>query len=236
MIKIYVACAPKGLDAEAQMVLDYSIRKFTTVDYEIIWLQDSEDEDSPLFNWNMDTWETPFCGFKWAIPELSNYEGESIYLSYNQIIMEDIAKIVEADFEEDKVLLTAKDSALNVIKFNNSKIKKYLPTIEEMKISSSAHQFSQGYFFNNEDKIQFIEGDWGTEISDIVSKSSVLYYNLRETYLDKYTFPRLKKLGEEHWFSSSEDREETFTSKVFEQYYEEALNEGYTVENYVRGI
>ena len=124
MVKIYVGCAPEGLDAEAQMVLDYSIKKFTSIDYEIIWLKDSKRKGSKLHGLDMSHWGTPFCGFKWAVPELSKFKGESIYLQYNHIVLEDIAQLVDQKIEKDAVMITSKTNAFSAIKFNNKAIKK----------------------------------------------------------------------------------------------------------------
>jgi hypothetical protein len=238
MIKIYVACAPDGLDAEAQMVLDYSIRKFTTVDYEIIWLQDSEDEDSPLFNWNMDTWETPFCGFRWAVPELSNFEGESLYLDFNHIILSDLAEISQIDWKNDAVLMTTKNNPLSIIKFNNRKIQKYLPLIEEMAISSSSHSICARYFLENKKLIQYIPGDWGPDpsntLEDLAYKNAIYYEDLHNMYLKPIGYSRLNENCIDHWFNIYVDktRKPNFDCEVFGEYYHEALNNNFKIEKY----
>jgi len=232
MVKIYVGCAPKGLDAEAQMVLDYSIKKFTSIDYEIIWLKDSKHKGSKLYGWDMNYWDTPFCGFKWAVPELSKFKGESIYLQYNHIVLEDIAQLVDQKIEKDAVMITPKTNPFSAIKFNNKAIKEYLPSIEDMKNSSAAHQICTKYFFDNGNLISYFDSDWEIEIFDLGEKSGLPYNNLRQVYLDKYTYPRLRKVGVDHWFNTECSNTKCIIPGVFDQYYEEALNEGYSIENY----
>ena len=49
-IKVFVGCDPNNCDLEQMMVLDYSIRKHTKQDVEIVWMQLSHDENSVWFS------------------------------------------------------------------------------------------------------------------------------------------------------------------------------------------
>lgn len=243
MIKVFVGCAPDGLDAEAQMVFEYSLKKFCVVECEIVWLKDNlEDKEDPLYSWDMGHWETPYCGFRWAVPELSEFKGDSLYLDFNHIVLSDVSWLMELPWKDDGLIMTPKDNKFAMMRFNNEKIQKYLPTIEEMAQCSTSHTFCCQYFSLNKRLLQYLPGDWGPDpvfcIGDLAQKRLIYYQDLYNMYLKEYGYNRLRQTATDHWFDIYVDkkRPKNFGAEVFDEYYHEALNNSFTVEQYTNVV
>ena len=238
-MKVFIAAAPNGLDAEAQMVTEYSIRKFTSVEPKITWLIDGTHEEDPLYDWDMGLWETPYCGFRWAVPELCDFEGDALYINFNNIVLSDLDELMQIPWDEDAVLMTTKKNWFNIIRFNNSKIQKYLPSIADMKFASSAYEICAKYFIENKNLVQWLPGNWSPDpakcIEDLEDRRAVYYEDLYNVYLKKETFPRLSKTSTDHWFDQyiNPEKGHDFTCELFDNYFNQALNADYRVEKYI---
>jgi hypothetical protein len=62
-VKLFVGCSANGEDAESQAVLEYTVRKNSSLPVDIVWMKQTHDETSPLYGWSTYTWSTPFSGF-----------------------------------------------------------------------------------------------------------------------------------------------------------------------------
>lgn len=87
---------------KAEKALHWSIINTSSGPVEINWMNDKY-KGSIWDGWNkrrkhrkQDTgqgWKTNFSAFRWAIPELCNFEGRGIYLDVDQIVLKDIKKM-----------------------------------------------------------------------------------------------------------------------------------------------
>jgi hypothetical protein len=101
-IKIFVGSESGNQDAE--IALEYSIRKTTSGPYIITWMSDGIP-CSLWQHWNKGRswrkqnsgtgWKTNFSAFRWAIPALCNFKGRAIYLDVDQIVLKDIRQMWE---------------------------------------------------------------------------------------------------------------------------------------------
>ena len=98
-IPVYVGSSPWGMDAESDMVLEYSIRKHASVPVEIVWMRADDDPASPWSGWNRERWATPFSGFRWAVAETAAKAGHrrAIYTDNDVLFLGDIAELWNAD-------------------------------------------------------------------------------------------------------------------------------------------
>lgn len=99
-IKVFVGCDPNDCDLEQMMVLEYSLRKHSSLPVNIHWMQLSRNPESFWFSkpetgegWNTVKWATPFSAFRWSIPAHCNYEGRAIYMDADMLVMSDIAEL-----------------------------------------------------------------------------------------------------------------------------------------------
>lgn len=246
-IKIFVGCDPNNCDLEQMMVLDYSIKKHTSHPYEIVWMQLSKDPENFWYSnpesensgWDTQNWVTPFSGFRWAIPAYCNYEGRAIYMDADVIILSDISDLWNHPINDDSMVIAKGKplvKRLCVALWDCERAKKFLPPIEEIRNDPGAHAKLMNLVeakpdlvtpFN--DNYNCLDGE-DLPISDI----KILHYTDIDTqFSHKYSVPRLIAEGSKHWFESEVNthwRQDLVD--LFDQYYQEALDAGYSIEDY----
>jgi len=137
MIKIFVGTSSNGEDEKAEKALEYSLRKNSNEDIQIIWMKQSNESNSLYYGWDTSTWGTPFSAFRWSIPHACNYKGRAIYLDVDIINLKDISQLFNVEMHE-KSLLMKKDEYRNfwlssVILFDCEKLKEHMPDINFIK-------------------------------------------------------------------------------------------------------
>lgn len=240
MIKIYVGTSPHGLDAESQMVLDYSIRKHTTSEVEITWMKTNSDPNSKFFGWINKNWGTPFSGYRWAIPELCDFKGKAIYMDSDVLVLSDLKLLWDQDFEQNKAIIAKGISDPNrycVSLWNNEYAKNFLPSIKDMRIDKFIHEKMIEFFSTNQEIVQPFNGNWNCVDGEglPIDQIDIVHFSDMSTqpHLMKYTLPRLKSEGKSHWsrFNPVPHPRQDL-QRTFDKYYQEALEAGYRVENY----
>lgn len=245
-IKIFVGCDPNNCDLEQMMVLDYSIRKNTQHPVEITWMQLSHDQNSPWFSdqtqlsgWRTEKWATPFSGFRWAIPELCNFQGRAIYMDADVIVLTDIAQLWNTPFDQNAMVIAkgGKSTArLCTCVWNCAVAENYLPKLQQLKQDPDGHKklmklikeqpnLVQNYI----DSYNCIDGE-ELPINDI----KILHYSDMGTqFSHKYSIPRLESEGLKHWFDGEiMTHPRSDLTELFDQYYQEAITAGYKLEDY----
>lgn len=246
IIKIFVGCDPNNCDLEQMMVLDYSIKKHTKQDVEIIWMQLSHDESSPWYTnqekkegWQTDQWATPFSGFRWAIPESCNFEGRAIYMDADMLVLCDMAELWNHPIKDDAIVIAkgGKSSArLCTCVWDCAKSKQYLPALKSIQADPSSHKKLMQLLKDKPNLVQpyndsynCIDGE-GLPIEQI----KLLHFSDMGTqFTHKYSIPRLEAAGQKHWFDGKimpHPRKDLI--ELYDQYYQEALDAGYRPENY----
>lgn len=246
-IKIFVGCDPNNCDLEQMMVLDYSIHKHTQHPVEIIWMQLSSDANSPWYSnpntkegWKTEAWATPFSGFRWAIPELCNFEGRAIYMDTDVIVLCDINELWSHPMN-DKAIVIAKGGSssarLCTSIWDCNKAKQYLPTLIEMHSDPLSHKKLMQLIKEKSHLVQPYQDSYNNIDGESlpIEKIKVLHYSDMGTqFSHKYAFPRLEAAGEKHWFDGAimpHPRQDLI--ELFDRYYQDALSAGYHPDNYI---
>ncbi len=86
-VKIFVGTSETE-DTWIEKVLAYSLAENTDRELEITWMRPSMFPD-----WNKEGWGTPFTCFRYAVPELCNFEGRAIYMDCDQMNLRDIGML-----------------------------------------------------------------------------------------------------------------------------------------------
>lgn len=94
MIKIFVGTSQNGEDAVAEKTLEYSLRKHSSEELEVIFMRNN---DSYMGHFNNSTWATPFTNLRWTIPEYCNFTGRAIYMDVDQLNLKDISELYHID-------------------------------------------------------------------------------------------------------------------------------------------
>ena len=72
-VKLFIGTSSNGEDALVEMAYEYSLRKNTESDIDIVWMQQTNDDKDFWGGWDSSRWSTPFSGVRWAIPEYFTY-------------------------------------------------------------------------------------------------------------------------------------------------------------------
>ena len=120
MIPIFIGTSKGDDDKDAERVLEYSLRKNTDAELDIIWMRNIEG--TPFGGYDDSEWWTPFSKLRWKIPEYMNYDGKAIYLDVDQMNFRDISRLYHIDLGS-KVAATRKDMRACVMVMDTSKMK-----------------------------------------------------------------------------------------------------------------
>jgi hypothetical protein len=245
-IKVFVGCDPNNCDLEQMMVLDYSIHKHTNQPVEIIWMQLSRDPESFWYSdpqkgkgWDTQKWATPFSGFRWAIPEYCGFEGRAIYMDADIVVLSDLAELWQHPIKGEAIVaakITDDLARLCTCVWDCKKAKENIIDIEKLKKDPEGHQKMMDKFRSNfqltapyQDSYNCVDGE-NLAVEDI----KILHYSDMGTqFSHKYSLPRVKEEGFEHWFDGkviSHPRQDL--AELFDGYYNEALTAGYNLDNY----
>jgi lipopolysaccharide biosynthesis glycosyltransferase len=185
-IKIFVGTSANNEDAEAEMVLEYTLRKNTTHPLEITWMRQTKDEDSPWGGWQTQRWSTPFSGFRWAIPEVCGYHGRAIYMDVDQLNLRDIADLFSVDLKNHS--LAARRGArfggheFCVIVFDNERMGDLLMPASRMKPNPDIHHRYIG-MFSGSDYVLDLDPRWNCHDGDGLAIDNIwhLHYTKMST-------------------------------------------------------
>lgn len=245
-IRVFVGCDPNNCDLEQMMVLEYSMKKHTTSPIEIVWMQLSNDPNSFWYSdpvnskgWNTSLWVTPFSGFRWAIPEYCGYKGKAIYMDADMIVLSDIKDLWNHPFNEKSIMVSkGRDQAHRtcVMLWDCEKAKKELPKLVKIKSKEKSHkrlgkklQKKPSLITPFNDHYNCLDGE-NLSIEEI----KILHFTDIDTqFSHKYSIPRLESEGSKHWYEGEVNehwRKDLIV--LFDRYYQEALEAGYSLENY----
>lgn len=243
MIKIFVGCAANGEDIESQIVLEHSLRKYCSRDISITWMKLSRDPDSFFYGWRSDKWSTPFSAFRWAVPELCNFEGRGLYLDSDIICRADIAELWNTPIDLGKIVI-AKGGGQSwrycVSVWDCAAARKYLPAVSYLKNNPDGHNELVAMMRQRRDLVQpFSNGNWncidGEDYLTINDPDIKMLHYSSEAHQPqlRHAIPRLAKKGLKHWFDGDIKRHwQPSIEALFDKELDEALAEGYKIEDY----
>ena len=245
-IRIFVGCPANGEDAEAQAMLEYSLRHYATQPLEITWMMLSRDKDSPWYSsstagWNTQLWATPFSVFRWAIPHLCG-TGKAIYMDVDMVARDDIAKLWNQPFPPGKAVLWKDDKNSCVMLMDCAPLKAALPPFEHMRRKLGGYSV---YRDNHARPIATkFSGNWNCLDGEAYAKLTdpdikVLHFTRVETQPHlKYALKRLKAQGKKHWNRWTLRRDEPMpharpdVQPLVDYVWKQAQAAGYTAEKY----
>lgn len=237
-IRLFVGCSPNGEDAESLMVLEYSVKKNTTLPVEIVWMHHTNNTNSHWYGWKSENWATPFSGFRWGIPSYCSNKGQAIYCDSDMIFLSDLKGLWEQKFESGKIIMGKGGGSWRfcVAKWNCEEAAKVMPSIEAIKNTPQAHQALINQV-SNSSLVQPFEGNWNCvdgEGLDIEEIDCLHYSDMSTQFHLKYALPRLKNEGKKHWFDGKVEKHwRDDLQDLFDLYYNEAIASGYKIEDYV---
>ena len=224
-IRLFIGTSANGEDAKIEMAYEYSLRKNTDRDIEIVWMRQTNDTESYWHGWEDKRWSTPFSGYRWGIPEYCNFEGRAIYTDCDMINLRDIGELFDMAIADDKWMLARDGKRFGgkefcVILFDNAKFKGNMPPVNEWKkVDSAHHQFMQLFIQNN--LVGDLDPRWNSHDGDAEP-----IYHLHYTHMPTQPWKPA-------WFTGTpEEHPRQDLVELYHNTYEEALANGYKLEDY----
>lgn len=245
-IRLFVGCDGTNCDLESQMVLEYSLRKHASEPVEIVWMQQADG--GPWSGWKCQTGRTPFSHFRWSVPSVCGWQGRAIYTDSDFFFLADIAELWHQPIPHVALVRKPQDkpSRAACILFDCAKAKGHIPDLKALKQMPDAHGTCSEYFRQHRDLLDAFAGDWDCIAFEKDKRGNgdlsnpnikAIHYTRMEQQLHlKYAIPRLKREGRTHWYTA--DGAPTFAhphnglQALFDGLYQEALEAGYTVDQY----
>jgi hypothetical protein len=185
-IKIFVGTSSNNEDSEAEMVLEYTLRKNTEHPLDITWMRQTRDEDSIWGGWETNRWSTPFSGFRWAIPEACNFSGRAIYMDVDQLNLRNIVDLYDTDLC-GKPLAARRGARFGghefcVIVFDCELMGNLVMPVTRMKPNPDAHHRYIG-MFSGTDYVMDLDPRWNCHDGDNLTIDNIwhLHYTKMST-------------------------------------------------------
>lgn len=248
-LKIFVGTAANGEDAEACVVLEYSLRRHASVDVDIEWLALSRDAGSPTYSdperdrgWRTDRWPTPWSGLRWAVPPLMGWQGRAVYLDCPQVVVGDIAELADSPIT-GSAMVAVRRSATSLrtacMVWDCRRARRWLPDLDTMQREVGTLQ-ELGHMLVRRPSLTIeLPAGWAVEDSDysydpVTATGSIHCKNLHMQPHTRHALTRLRHQGREHWWDGT--RLPHYCEplvQLFDAELAAALAAGYRVEDYV---
>lgn len=248
-IRIFVGCSANGEDAEAQAMLEHTVRKYASEPVEINWMKLSRDPSSPWYanfktgeGWNTKGWATPFSAFRWGVPAACNFEGKAIYMDVDMIAMDDVAKLWNQPHPPGKAILGKDETHTCVMLFDNARMKPLLPTIDQLRRTEGLYRSVRK---NVGSVTARFAGNWncldGENYKSLTDPDvKIIHFTRVETQPHlKWALPRLRAAGQQHWNAhtlrahDAQPHSHPGVRPLVDQLWQEAQVAGYSAGMYV---
>lgn len=239
-IRLYVGTSANNEDLEAEMVLEFTARKYCSLPLEIIWMRQSAA--GPWSGWaSSRNNRTPFSSFRWSPPSVCGYKGKAIYTDVDFFFVADLAELWNQPIPKGKVALVRNPTgklSTSCILFDCARAKGHVPPLEELRAMPDAHGTVLNYFRAHPELLAATVGNWdcpdlsGSSLDD--PKLRAVHFTRIESQLHlKYAVPRLAQEGGRHWYTGpvfTHPRSDLVTE--YDRLYAEAIAAGYTLDKY----
>lgn len=241
-VRVFVGASAGGEDAEACAVLEASLRRRASAPVEIEWLRLSRAPGSFCAGWRTERWATPWTALRWAVPAICGWRGRAVYLDCPQIVLGDVAHLIDAPMPAEACVLVRREGAqlrVGCLVFDCAAARKWLPDLAALRADVGAHQ-TVGYLLSSH---QNLTGDlpagWGMRDIDFsrAPEAATGSVHMEAVALQPHqerARRRLRRAGREHWYAGP--RLPHYSARLvalFEEEYAAAERDGYRVELYV---
>jgi hypothetical protein len=170
-IRIYIGTSANNEDSEAEMVLEYTLKKNSTLPLSIYWMRQSRDGGGSIWGqWETQRWSTPFSGFRWAIPEACGFTGRAIYMDVDMLNLKDIAELYAIDLK-GKPMAARRGKRFGghefcVIVMDCEKLGDLMMPVSRMKTNPDAHHRYISMFSGNDQFVAEMDPRWNCHDGD----------------------------------------------------------------------
>jgi hypothetical protein len=223
-VKVFIGTSSNGEDALIEMAYEYSLRKETDRELEIVWMRQTNDPHCFWHGFADQNWSTPFSGFRWAIPEYCNFEGRAIYTDVDMLNFHDIGELFDMDMGDSWIL--ARDGKrfggkeFCVMLFDCAKFGGRIPPKETWKKEPTAHhQFIHNFVQNG--TVGDLDPAWNSHDRDVFP-----FKQLHYTHMPTQPWKPA-------WFTGDpQDHPHPDLVELFWLYVDMAKEAGYNIDDY----
>jgi len=220
-VRIFIGSSANGEDKVAEMAYEYSIRKNTDREVEIVWMRQSNDPNNFWYGFNCKTWGTPFSGFRWAIPEYCNFEGRAIYTDADMLNFCDMGELFDLPMNDNWILARKSPRFGREFCVMLIDCTKFKGVSTDWKADKNGHGLLYNWFRKKKKFVGDLDPAWNSLDGDIRPFKQLHYTNMR-------TQP-----WHPSWFAGKhEPHEHPDLEQLFWDTVERAKAEGYKVEDY----
>lgn len=236
-IRVFVGTDVNGGCAECQMVFEYSLRKHASVPVDLTWMAISDDPKSFWSGWNTSRWSTPFSGFRYGIAEYCNYEGKAIYNDDDQLWLTDPLELWNETIEDPFVMtgkiLSNKEIRHCVSLIDCQKFSLVAPPASRRKENAN---FCETYKTLTFPHTKIIDRAWNNYDGEDQDIDDIKLLHFTDMATNPGIKLAIKRLGSQapHWYDGPiREHRRKDVEDVFTKYYNEAIEAGYKVDDYV---
>ncbi len=235
-IKIFVGCAPDGMDAESQCVLEYGLRSRSSLPIDLTWMHLSRDPSSMWYSdeghgWDTRSWATVFSGLRWSVPAACDFSGRAIYMDSDTIVLGDIAELWRIDLSAHEVVAARSAGKFCISLWDCEAAREHIQPLHER----NAHQWQSRYFAMRPQLVRSFGNEWNyLDTEDRGPFGKIVHYtDLRSQPSLRHAIPRLAGAGQSHWYDGPVREGRRDIAELFEREYCAARAAGYTVDRYI---
>jgi hypothetical protein len=204
-IRLFVGTSACNEDLEAEAVLAWSARRYSSLPVEITWMRQSAD--GPWSGWKSSVNNrTPFSSFRWGVPSACDYTGRAIYSDVDFLYLGDLAEVWTQPIPNVALVRnpTGKLSTSFIV-FDCAKAREHVPPIKKLRGMDDAHSTMLNYFRAHPELLSATNGNWdcpdlkGASLDDPNVKA-VHFTRIESQIHLKHAVPRLKREGGSHWY------------------------------------
>lgn len=239
-IRVFIATSPDGLDAEANMACEWSIRSRTSRPVEITFMALTRDDVSPWFcnpakgsGWQTRNWVTTFSGLRWAIPSACKWQGRAIYTDNDVIFLADIAELFDMPLAPGKVAAAKSEKRFCVTLFDCAACKPYISDYKSLQ--NGGGRTIKG----RADLVQVFTAEQSWNCLDGENLAVDEIKGLHFTSIDSQpavplAVSRLEAQGQRHWFDGKPRAHwRPELTEAWQAEFDAALAAGYKIEDYI---
>jgi hypothetical protein len=234
IIKVFVGCAPDGLDAEACSVVEHSMRSRSTMPIDLTWAIESDNPVSPWYGWDTSQWTTPFSGFRWRVPEVCGFQGKAIYTDSDVIFLGDVAELWNIGIQVGKVVVARGGWRFCVCLWDCAAAKKHILPLNKL-MAAGGHRAQTNNFTKRPDLVQTFGAAWNALDGEFPrSSTKALHYSSIPTQPStRHARERLVKQGRKHWYTGPiRNHPQPWVTSLFDRELKAAQDDGYTLDRY----
>lgn len=234
-IRLFIGAPPAGLDAESQLVAEFSIRKYSSQPVEITWLKNTDDKNSLLYGWDLSKVTTPFSPYRWATCYLAK-TGRALYVDVDVVCTGDIAELWNMPLPRGTVVAARGGWRYCVSLWDCESALRVMMPLADLK-KADGHQKQNTFFRDHPELTHKFGSTWNylddQDLGPIENAKIIHYTSLRSQPSHRHAVARLKAEGRTHWNKRPVGRHpRSAIAKLFEDMLAEARAAGYSPEQY----